>query len=69
MLHESDTDDWCLAKRLRPYEYLSQCQCSMSNSFFFIIKTKRRVKYQIKEVITCHINIEYDRFLIERWFS
>ena len=33
MLHESDTDDWCLAKRLRPYEYLSQCQCSMSNSF------------------------------------
>ena len=34
MLHESDTDDWCLAKRLRPYEYLSQCQCSMTNTFF-----------------------------------
>ena len=33
MLHESDTDDWCLAKRLRPYEYLSQCQCSMRNTF------------------------------------
>ena len=44
MLHESDTDDWCLAKRLRPYEYLSQCQCSMSNTFFFYYKDETACK-------------------------
>ena len=29
---------------------------------------KQSVQFQIKKVIPCHINIEYDHFLIERWF-